>query len=170
MHEVTVFDPAMCCPTGVCGPSVDPEALRISGVLDALKTAGLKVSRHSLSQEPQEFVDNKEVAAILSNEGAKALPLTFVDGKLLSKGSYPSNEVFSNTLGVTLPKQAEASSCCSSGAAASDEDASAGSCCSPSVSASDADSSSNSCCCGPSEPASHEDDSSSSCCCGSDCC
>jgi len=27
---VTVFDPAMCCPTGLCGPGVDPALLVIA--------------------------------------------------------------------------------------------------------------------------------------------
>ena len=25
MNKIEIFDPAMCCSTGVCGPSVDPE-------------------------------------------------------------------------------------------------------------------------------------------------
>ena len=30
MTAVRVFDPAMCCSTGVCGPSVDPQLARFS--------------------------------------------------------------------------------------------------------------------------------------------
>jgi hypothetical protein len=28
---IRVFDPAMCCSTGVCGPSIDPELTRFAG-------------------------------------------------------------------------------------------------------------------------------------------
>ena len=27
MTTITVFDPAMCCSTGICGPGIDPDAL-----------------------------------------------------------------------------------------------------------------------------------------------
>ena len=32
MSKLEIFDPAMCCSTGVCGPSVDPELLRVSTI------------------------------------------------------------------------------------------------------------------------------------------
>ena len=30
MKKIEIFDPAMCCSTGVCGPGVDPELLRMA--------------------------------------------------------------------------------------------------------------------------------------------
>ncbi|MCL6570876.1 MAG: arsenic metallochaperone ArsD family protein, partial [Bacillus sp. (in: Bacteria)] len=30
MKKIQIFDPAMCCSSGVCGPSIDPDLLRVS--------------------------------------------------------------------------------------------------------------------------------------------
>jgi hypothetical protein len=46
MKNMKIFEPAMCCPTGLCGVGVDPELLRISTVLDTLKRHGVIVDRH----------------------------------------------------------------------------------------------------------------------------
>ncbi len=29
MSVIEIFDPAMCCSTGVCGPSIDTELMRV---------------------------------------------------------------------------------------------------------------------------------------------
>jgi len=67
MKRMIIFDPAMCCSTGVCGPSVDPELLRVSTVLNNLKNKGILVERYNLTSNPQIFVDNKVINEILNN-------------------------------------------------------------------------------------------------------
>lgn len=129
MHSVEVFDPAMCCPTGVCGPSVDPEVLRIAGLLEALAGAGYDVTRHNLSSEPQAFVQNAEVAAILKEKGVGVLPITYVGGKILSSGAYPSNGELGDALGVTFVEQPAASGCCCGSGGDADGSADGGCCC-----------------------------------------
>lgn len=37
MKKIEIFDPAMCCSTGVCGPSVNPELIRVAAVVENLK-------------------------------------------------------------------------------------------------------------------------------------
>ena len=92
MSRVEIFDPAMCCSTGVCGPGVDPELLRMATIISNLQKAGKDISRHNLSDEPQIYVENKAVNEVLLNEGVDALPITLVDGKVMKKGGYPSND------------------------------------------------------------------------------
>lgn len=104
MSKMTIFDPAMCCSTGVCGPSVDPELLRVAAVLEDLKKSGIEVVRHNLSSEPQAFMRSEMVAHALNEKGIKALPITMVDGKIVKSGSYPTNEEFSRLLGVSVDK------------------------------------------------------------------
>lgn len=58
MKKMIIFDPAMCCSTGVCGPGVDPELLRVSTVLSNLKKNGIQVERYNLSHNPEAFVHN----------------------------------------------------------------------------------------------------------------
>ena len=37
MKKIEIFDPAMCCPTGLCGTNIDPELMRIAVVIETLK-------------------------------------------------------------------------------------------------------------------------------------
>lgn len=101
MSKVEIFDPAMCCSTGVCGPGVDPELLRMATIISNLQKAGKDVTRHNLKDEPQIYVDNKKINEVLMNEGVDALPITLVDGEVAQKGSYPSNEDMMKWTGTT---------------------------------------------------------------------
>lgn len=100
MNKMIIFDPAMCCSTGVCGPSVDKELLRVSTVLNTLKNKGILVERHNLTSNPQIFVDNKLINEILNTKGVEALPVIMVDGVVVKQGGYPTNEEFCNFLDI----------------------------------------------------------------------
>jgi len=120
MKNMSIYEPAMCCPTGLCGVSIDPELLRISTVLDTLKKNGVEVSRYNLTSFPQEFVKNAKVNERLMDEGVEVLPIIVVDGKVVITKRYPKNDEFvklldlpSGVLGASdLAKADEASSCC----------------------------------------------------------
>lgn len=101
MRKMVIYDPAMCCSTGVCGPSVDGELLRVSTVINRLKNRGVLVERHNLSNNPQAFVDNKEVNKLLNSDGVDVLPVTMVDGKVVKTKAYPSNEEFCKLLHIS---------------------------------------------------------------------
>jgi hypothetical protein len=64
-----VFDPAMCCSTGICGPSVDPQLARFAADLDWLKSQGVTVERFNLSQQPAAFAEDAAVKAALETKG-----------------------------------------------------------------------------------------------------
>lgn len=102
MKKVEIFDPAMCCTTGVCGPSIDPELLRMATVINSLKEKGILIERHNLANEPQCFVDNKLINKILQEKGAEVLPVTLVDGNVIKTKSYPSNSELAEWLGVNI--------------------------------------------------------------------
>jgi Arsenical resistance operon trans-acting repressor ArsD. len=104
MSKMEIYDPAMCCSTGVCGPSVNPELIRVSAVIENLKKNGIEVKRHNLSSEPQAFVSNAAVNKELNGKGSNVLPITVVDGKIVKETAYPSNEDFAVYLGVDLDK------------------------------------------------------------------
>jgi hypothetical protein len=116
--KIEIYDPAMCCSTGVCGPSVDPELVRMQEALRQIQKQApeVKVERHGLTNNPQAFVTNTAVAELLKSEGPECLPLSFVDGKVVSKGGYPGNEQLqtilkSAGLDVTLGEKKKAASC-----------------------------------------------------------
>lgn len=100
MKKMFIYEPAMCCSTGLCGVSVDPELLRISTVLNNLKKNGILVERYNLTNAPQEFIKNKEVNEFINKNGVEELPLILVDNAIVMSGRYPSNEEFVNLLEV----------------------------------------------------------------------
>ena len=102
MNKLEIFDPAMCCSTGVCGPGVDPELLRISTIVNILNKKGFEVIRHNLSQEPQAFVKNTLVSELLRSKGVNALPITVLNGKIVKSGSYPLRKEVSEWLGINI--------------------------------------------------------------------
>ena len=89
MQTLQIFDPAMCCSTGVCGPEVDTKLVHFAADLDWLKSQGVIVQRHNLSQNPAAFVENEAVRTALTEKGESALPLLLVNGKIAATGRYP---------------------------------------------------------------------------------
>ncbi|WP_102347602.1 arsenite efflux transporter metallochaperone ArsD [Bacillus sp. Marseille-P3661] len=92
MKSLEVFDPAMCCPTGVCGPSVDPELARVASALFLLESKGLRIKRYNLGSEPSAFIENEAVSNLLNEKGPDVLPIVLLDGKVVKDEKYPSNE------------------------------------------------------------------------------
>ena len=95
-----VYDPAMCCPTGACGPTVDPALVRFAADLKWLQEQGIEVQRFSLSQNPAAFVENERVKQALTDQGEGALPLVLVDGQVVASGQYPERGVLVSALGL----------------------------------------------------------------------
>ena len=88
--QVRVFDPEMCCASGVCGPVPDPALIGFQQVVERLKAEGGDVQRYQLSRQPQAFVGMPPVYQLLLQRGPSALPVVTVDGQVVSVGSYPS--------------------------------------------------------------------------------
>jgi hypothetical protein len=93
MKTLQVYDPPLCCATGVCGPAVDPALPRFAGLLADLARAGVKIERYNLAQQPLPFVQNAAVKALLEQGGVEALPAVFIDGRLALQGTYPDGAV-----------------------------------------------------------------------------
>ena len=114
MKKIEIFDPAMCCSTGVCGPSIDLELLRMATVISSLQQQGIVIKRHGLSQEPQAFISNQVISDILQKEGVGVLPVTLVDGEIAKTKEYPTNKELSDWLGIPtgLIKTQPQGGCC----------------------------------------------------------
>jgi arsenite methyltransferase len=100
MKTIEVFDPPMCCSTGVCGPTIDPVLPRFVADLHWLAYQGVRVNRHNLSQEPQPFAANELVKAALTTEGNNCLPLILVNGQIATKGLYPDRKRLAQMMGI----------------------------------------------------------------------
>jgi len=118
MSNVQIYDKAMCCSTGVCGPQVDPVLPRFAADLDWLKSQGHSVKRFNLSQDPAEFAKHELVKQMLADEGVECLPLVIVDERVVSRSDYPSRENLAMWTGMPLKSQAplpltDTGGCCS---------------------------------------------------------
>jgi len=89
---VELFEPAMCCETGVCGPSVDQQLIDVRESLRWLESQGARVSRHNLSSAPDAFVANPKVTGLIAAFGEVALPALLLDGEIVMHGRYPSRD------------------------------------------------------------------------------
>jgi hypothetical protein len=92
MNKMMIYEPAMCCSTGLCGVGVDPELLRISTVLNSLQKAGIVIERFNLTNDPMAFVTNTEVNHLLTEKGVEVLPVTVFNGKVVKTGCYPTTK------------------------------------------------------------------------------
>lgn len=123
MKNVTVYDPAMCCSTGICGAEVDQKLVDFAADLDWLKTMGVAVTRINLSQEPAAFAANDKVRSVLASAGVDGLPVIMIEEQLHSSGLYPNRGELAEMAGVAYkaPAAKGADTGCCGGAAKSDE-------------------------------------------------
>jgi hypothetical protein len=90
VKTIQVYDPPMCCSTGLCGTDIDPALVSFAALLGQVCQQGGKVERYNLGQQPMAFVQNPTVKALLDREGMGVLPLIFVGGEVHLKGRYPT--------------------------------------------------------------------------------
>jgi hypothetical protein len=100
MKTLEIFDPAMCCSTGVCGVEVDPVLVQCNADLLWLAEQGVTVNRYNLSQQPQSFTANPSVLKELE-AGMERLPLTLIDGRIVATGAYLSRAQLIQKLDLT---------------------------------------------------------------------
>lgn len=116
--RVEVFEPALCCNTGVCGDDVDQALVTFTADMTALNGRGASIVRHNLANDPQAFVDTPAVAAFLRVAGSAGLPLTLVDGVTVAAGGYPDRTTLERLAGLTAERSGQAgteqpaTSCC----------------------------------------------------------
>ena len=106
MKTLTIFDPAMCCSTGICGAEIDQKLVDFAADLDWLKSEGIEVKRINLSQEPALFAENEQVRSILQDSGVEGLPVILADDEVQSSGRYPDRVKLAQMVGVTAAEAA----------------------------------------------------------------
>jgi len=103
--SVEFFDPPLCCPTGMCGPTIDPVLLDLNETVLTLQSEGIGVARYQMAGQPQAFMNNAEVFRLLREKQLAALPITVVEGRIIKTGAYPSLEEVREALGARQPQQ-----------------------------------------------------------------
>lgn len=87
---VELFDPPLCCPTGLCGPTLDQTLLDVNEMILALQAEGSTVARYQMTSHPQAFLSNPDVMRLVREKQMAALPITAVRGQVVKVGSYPT--------------------------------------------------------------------------------
>ena len=139
MAMIQVFDPALCCSTGVCGVEVDQERVRFAADVEWAQQNGAQIERFNLAQQPMAFANHPVVKGVLERSGQPGLPLTLVDGDIQCSGRYPSRDELAAWAGVASARPAlltetaallkRSSACCPASAATAPSSTTSTGCC-----------------------------------------
>jgi hypothetical protein len=103
MTRIQVFDPPLCCSTGVCGAEVDQQLVTFAADAAWALRQGLTLERFNLAQQPVAFAERPLVREFLESAGPGGLPLVLLDGAVAMSGRYPSRAELAAWGGVALP-------------------------------------------------------------------
>ena len=98
--KLEVFDPPMCCSSGVCGPIVDKKLVQFSAALEWLRNQGVQVERYNPSHQYEAFAGNATVVKAVNEHGTSCLPLLLLNGEIVSNNNYPSREELTAIVGL----------------------------------------------------------------------
>ena len=90
--KIIIYESAMCCSSGVCGPSPDPTLIDLQDILEGITKSGVVVERHSITQNPKKFMENPKVIKLIQEQQLRALPITILNGNVIKVGSYLARE------------------------------------------------------------------------------
>jgi len=92
MTELTLYEEAMCCSTGVCGPDPDDELVELSAALDQLEDEfeNADISRANMQHNIDDFLNTAVIYDLVQENGPEVLPITVVDGEIVAKEQYLS--------------------------------------------------------------------------------
>ena len=92
MTAIRIYEPALCCDTGVCGVDLDQSLVEVTANVRSLQDLGADIQRHNLATDPIAFTADETVRAFMHVVGSTGLPLTVVDGVNVATGAYLSKE------------------------------------------------------------------------------
>ena len=92
MLNIEIYEEAMCCSTGVCGPEPDETLIKVNQINEYLKQNQIEVRRYNMSNNPNEFIKNKEAIRLIQEKGNEVLPITFIEGNIAKTGAYITQE------------------------------------------------------------------------------
>lgn len=115
MKTIQIFDPALCCSSGVCGVDVDQALVSVAADLDWAKQQGAQIERFNLAQQPLAFAENATVKHFLERSGQEGLPLVLVDGEIALAGRYPNRAELARWTGMVEIVAAKPQGGCCSG-------------------------------------------------------
>jgi hypothetical protein len=115
MKKLEIYEPALCCSTGVCGVDVDQQLVNFAADVAWAKQNGARIERFNLAQQPMAFAENPVVKGFLEHSGQEALPLMLMDGEIMLAGRYPNRAELARWAEIAPPatEAISAGGCCS---------------------------------------------------------
>ncbi len=101
MARLEIFEPAMCCPSGVCGTNIDQGLVQFTADLEWVRSRGVDVERYNLAQQPDKFVQSGPVKNAMALAGDKCLPIILADGRIVAQNTYPERSTLARLAGLT---------------------------------------------------------------------
>ena len=100
MVKLTIYEEAMCCSTGVCGPDPDTELVEVTHAIDKLEEefTDVEITRANMSSNIEQFLEHEDVSDAVESDGPSVLPITTVDGEIVAKGEYLSYNELATTI------------------------------------------------------------------------
>jgi hypothetical protein len=89
--ELIIYEGAMCCSTGICGPEPDQNLIVFSETMKRLQNEygeRLTVMRASLTFNSLVFMAHPEIARLVKENGPGVLPITTVNGEIVAGQKY----------------------------------------------------------------------------------
>jgi len=114
MSTLKIYDPPMCCSSGVCGPNVNSTLVEFAGTLKTISKHGIAIERWNLAQQPQAFTENHQVKELLTKLGKDGLPFILVNDELKISGRYPKARELFDLLGIDYETKGS-DVCCAEG-------------------------------------------------------
>ena len=89
-HDVIVYEGALCCPTGICGPEPDKTIIDFNEMIRNLAdNKHIKITRASMSFDMDRFLQEPLIFGRIRENGPAVLPITTVNGKIILEKKYP---------------------------------------------------------------------------------
>lgn len=109
MVKITIYEEAMCCSTGVCGPDPDKELVEFTHAVDKLEEAftDVEITRANMSSDIERFLQHEEISDAVESNGPSILPITTVDDEVVAKGEYLSYDELANTIDDQRAQEAQ---------------------------------------------------------------
>ncbi len=97
---IIIFEGALCCSTGICGPEPDKALIDLNENLKRLKVEhpDVEFTRASLTFNIDTFLENSQILDMVKAQGPDILPVTTFNGKVIAERRYPTYEEFQGLL------------------------------------------------------------------------
>ncbi|MGZ8880091.1 MAG: arsenite efflux transporter metallochaperone ArsD [Halobacteriota archaeon] len=88
--DLIIYEGAMCCSTGICGPEPDKVLIEFNETLQKIQHEfnEVNVVRASISFNVNMFLEKSEIIELVKEQGPEVLPITTINGSIIAKQRY----------------------------------------------------------------------------------